>query len=102
MGITFDYTNSGSVVVSMFKYIEDLIETFPDPRNTGRAKNPVTAVLFIVREETKSLDGNQTKVFHTYVAKILYIGKEQDRMWQLLLHSYKLGLSSLMKMTGIS
>ena len=73
LGMTFDFTNKGKVVISMAEYMSRLVDEFPHPI-TKKAKSPAAEDLFGAGNG-KSLDKEQAKVFHTWVAKALFACK---------------------------
>jgi hypothetical protein len=73
LGMTFDFTNKGKVVISMAEYMSRLVDEFPH-QITKKAKLPAAEDLFGAGNG-KSLDKEQAKVFHTWVAKALFACK---------------------------
>ena len=73
LGMTFDFTNKRKVVISMAEYMSRLVDEFPHPI-TKKAKSPAAEDLFGAGNG-KSLDKEQAKVFHTWVAKALFACK---------------------------
>ena len=72
LGMRFDYSKPGKVKISMFDYVKDIVETFPDDKQSRVAETPATTVLFEVRETTGKLPQDKANIFHKYVAKLLY------------------------------
>lgn len=71
LGITWDFSSSLSVKVSMDGYTNDLLEF---SGVTGDVKTPATDQLFAIRAATP-LDADAKASFHTLVAKLLYLAK---------------------------
>ena len=71
LGALFDFTTNGTVKISMKKYIEDLIEAYGI---TKTAKSPAGSDLLNISEGTL-LDKEGQDVFHSAIAKLLYLSK---------------------------
>ena len=69
------YFTQGCVTISMKKYIMEIIETFPDEKKHTHAETPAAVTLFTVRKDYSLLPSSKIKVFHTFVAKLLYLAK---------------------------
>ena len=86
--MTLDYSHNSEVHISMFKYIEDVWDTFQEAKvefHNGfvevrrRSKSQITAAptnLFVVNRECKPLNDEQQEMFHLCVAKALYFAKQ--------------------------
>src|SRR3990170_4711170 len=71
IGMSFDFSTSGKVSVTMDNCVAEIL------RNCGEvssAKTPATEDLFDVRD-TPKLGVEESKYFHTQVAKLLYLAK---------------------------
>ena len=65
LGVDMEFTQAGTLEVLMFKYLQNVIEEFPE-KITGRAATPAVAHLFEIRDkkETQPLGGEQALAFH--------------------------------------
>ena len=73
--MNFDYSVKGEVTVDMIDYVEDMLEPFK-LKSTDTALTPAAEGLFDQNQEKSYLVGpNRTEVFHTTVAKGLFISK---------------------------
>ena len=71
VGMTFDFTITGQVCITMLKCVDDILS------GCGVETTKVTpgaSVLFDVRDAPKATE-QEAKWFHTHVAKILYLAK---------------------------
>jgi hypothetical protein len=84
VGMTFDYSFAGRVKITQEKFVADLLEEIPEA--TGVAVTPALANLFTVADSTL-LNASDKEVFHSVVAKVLYLAK-RTRPDLLLLCSY--------------
>jgi hypothetical protein len=73
LGMHFEYTDDGKVIISMKDFMRKLIEEFPE-KITKTSPTPATDDFFAMGEETK-LPPEQAKIFHTWVAKALFACK---------------------------
>jgi hypothetical protein len=72
LGMVFDYSVRGCVSISMPAYIDDLLKFFDVE---GICETPARENLFIVNDNAQKLDNSQQALFHTGVAKTLYLTK---------------------------
>jgi hypothetical protein len=70
LGMSFDFSVTQCVTVSMDGYIQDLLSL---TEVTGSAKTPAQDHLFVIRD-LPLLNSADTAMFHTLVAKLLYLG----------------------------
>jgi hypothetical protein len=78
LGMKIDYSHPGIVIISMFDYIIEIINTFDkaDPRyKKGTKKSAAPDNLFTVNKDCKKLDKTRSERFHQIVAKTLYATK---------------------------
>jgi len=75
LGVTMDYIQVGKVKLSMNKFVDELIDEFPDTRKLSKTNSPESYVLLQIITDTEALYNDQEKIYHTYVAKILYLSK---------------------------
>ena len=74
LGMMLDYSKKGCVSIDMKKYVEDMIDAFPE-EITSTAATPAANHLFFVRDNAKKLNDEQASTFHTIVAKGLFLCK---------------------------
>jgi hypothetical protein len=74
LGMHFSWKQEGKCIVTMPGYIEDVI-TFSSAIPGTTASTPAGASLFEVSEESKLLDTEKQKFFHSLTAKLLYLAK---------------------------
>ena len=73
LGMQIEYTNDGEVKIGMLSYIDDAIDCFNEALGTS-ARTPAGEGLFKVTK-SEQLPEAKRKVFHSCVAKLLYLGK---------------------------
>ena len=73
-GIDFELMKNGSLEVSMFKYLDSIIEELPE-LITGKAATPVTDHLFSVRDA----DEAKYPAFHHTTAQLLFLSSQARR-----------------------
>jgi hypothetical protein len=77
LGMKLDFTKPGSVEVSMFDYVDEILATFdkaaPDSKGTKTSAAP--SDLFKVDKDAKKLDPRAKDQFHSLVAKVLFATK---------------------------
>ena len=72
LGMTFDFSASGKVKVSMEGYVRDIILLYGV---TGKAATPAGTDLFLVDPTSPKLEELVRENFHSTVAKVLYLAK---------------------------
>ena len=72
LGMTFDFTKSGLVEVSMAGYVSDCLKTYNVTRSAG---SPGGADLFDIDAQSPRLSKADSEIFHSRVAKLLYLAK---------------------------
>jgi hypothetical protein len=72
--------DDGTLEVSMFKYLQNVIEEFP-AKITGRAATPAAGHLFGVRDEKEAhvLEAEQALAFHHTVTQLLFMATRARR-----------------------
>ena len=77
LGMTLDFTTRGEVSVTMFDYIEELLNAFDkeEPKAKGTKSSAAPNDLFRVDEDSEKLQSNKAVVFHNLTAKTLYATK---------------------------
>jgi Reverse transcriptase (RNA-dependent DNA polymerase) len=76
LGMTIDFSKNGAVEFTMIDYIKKMLETLPEDM-AGEAATPAANHLFEVHPESESmqLDKETGDLFHTNVAKLLFLCK---------------------------
>lgn len=77
LGMSFHFRKNGSVHIGMLKYVDDIIADFTDERKINSASKPSSSVLFKIRPESEDLPNDKSKVFHTFVSKLLYLSQRE-------------------------
>jgi len=74
LGVDMEFCEDGALEVSMFKYLKNAIEEFPEIIR-GRAATPAHDKLFEIRDEAeaKKLNKEQALAFHHTVAQLLFM-----------------------------
>ena len=72
LGMNLDFRIAGQVKISMDGYVQD---TLSECKVKGRASSPAPIHLYEIRESAVALDEEKKKVFHSRVAKLLYLAK---------------------------
>lgn len=70
--MTFDFEKKGEVKITGDRYIKELLQQFPV---TTSVKTPAYTDLFEISEKSRLLNKKDNKLFHSIVAKLLYIAK---------------------------
>ena len=74
LGMTLDYNIGGKVQITMFEYIDKIIEELPMELN-GEPTYPAANHLFEVHDNGIKLKPEQKDLFHEFVAKLPFLGK---------------------------
>jgi hypothetical protein len=72
LGMSFEFEPDESVKVSMDGYVKDIITEY---EVTGTSKTPAAATLYEIDENSPALRDDDKVVFHSRVAKLLYLSK---------------------------
>jgi hypothetical protein len=75
LGIQFDFSNVGKVVMSMHDYISELLEETPDDLLKGVVSSPASNYLFNVNPACERLDTETAAILDHLTAKLLYLAK---------------------------
>ena len=80
LGMDFESMNNGSLEVSMFKYLDSIIDEFPE-LITGKAETPAADHLFSVRDADKAkyLPEEKEIEFHHNTAQLLFLRSRSRR-----------------------
>ena len=75
LGMTFDFTATGKVKITMEGYIGELLKGCEDLK--GTAPTPAKAELFQVKPESSDplIDNKQREKFHSITAQLRYLSK---------------------------
>ena len=74
LGMDFDFSVEGCVKVDMTKYVKEMLEEYPEELK-GKSMTPANEKLFKVNESSTRLEKEKAEVFHTTVAKGLFLSK---------------------------
>jgi histone deacetylase 1/2 len=72
LSMIMDFNTIGKVKITMPQYVNDMMEQF---QVEGRASTPALENLFNIREDSPLLDDMTQDIFHSRVAKVLYLAK---------------------------
>ena len=72
LGMTFDYSTPGKVRITMSKYVMSMLDEY---HVTGSAATPASSNLFEIDSESEPLTTERAEIFHSRVAKLLYLVK---------------------------
>jgi hypothetical protein len=77
LGMTLDYTVRGQVKITMFDYVDEILNAFDkaEPKGGGTKTSAAPASLFKVDESCEKLKQYKAVEFHNLVANILYSAK---------------------------
>ena len=73
LGMLLDYSRKGKVIIDMTSYVKDMWEEFPQELD-GQVRTPATKHLYEIKP-SKRLDKKTGEIFHTFVAKALFLTK---------------------------
>ena len=75
LGMILDYSSKGEVKIDMTRYVKEMIKEFPVKfEKDDTAATPATEDLFKT-DDSENLDKQQAEIFHTTVAKGLFVSK---------------------------
>ena len=75
LGMTFDFSQKGKVMIDMIAYMEAMVDDFPTEfKPSETATSPAAEDLF-AEGEGKDLENQRSEVFHTFIAKGLFACK---------------------------
>jgi hypothetical protein len=76
LGMTLDYTEDGKVKIRMEDYVEKMLADLPEDADMdGESPTPAANHLFQVNDKQPKVDEKKAQLFHTYVAKSLFLCK---------------------------
>ena len=78
LGMDFEFMKNESLEVSMFKYLDSIIDEFSE-LITGKAETPAADHLFSVRDsdEAKYIPEEKAIAFHHTTAQLLFLSSRQ-------------------------
>ena len=76
LGIQLDFTVAGRVKITIFEYIQEMLEDFQkfDPSKTV-SRTPAADHLLKVQDDQSKLNEQKAQTFHTFTAKALFATK---------------------------
>ena len=74
LAMRLDYSKKGQVKIDMTKYVQEMLDTFPEKVSTG-ASTPANENLYKINERSPKLNKTRAEEFHTTVAKALFVSK---------------------------
>jgi hypothetical protein len=72
--MTLDYSEKGKVKIKMLDYVENMLADLPAEMD-GEAPAPAANHLLTVNDDNIKVDEKKAQLFHTYVAKKLFLCK---------------------------
>ena len=75
LGMSLDFSESDVFKIDMTKYVKDMIDSFPIKFTDGETANTPGGDKTFVQGQGKPLDKARHEVFHTFVAKGLFLSK---------------------------
>jgi hypothetical protein len=75
LGIKFDFSTPGKVIMSMHDYVSELLEETPDELLKGPVTSAAGNHLFKVNPKSERLDSETSVLYHHLTAKLLYLAK---------------------------
>jgi hypothetical protein len=74
LGMTLDYSEKGKVKIKMMDYVDKMLADLPAEMD-GEAPSPAANDLLTVNDDQTKVDEKKAQLFHTYVAKTLFLCK---------------------------
>jgi hypothetical protein len=74
LGMELDYSEKGFVKIAMNEMVSEIVESLGEEIN-GTIGTPAAQNLFSVRPEAEKLASDKSDLFHSIVAKLLYVAK---------------------------
>ena len=74
LGMTIDYSVPDKVIITMYDYINEIIDSLPDDMR-GLAATPARGYLFKANPKATKLDEETVDLFHHFVAQLLFLAK---------------------------
>ena len=74
LGMTLDFSNIGTVQITMVDYIKGILADMPDDMLQGHAATPATQNLFVINTgDSLRLDKDKAEFFHRTVARLIFL-----------------------------
>jgi hypothetical protein len=74
LGMTLDYSEKGKVKIKMLDYVDKMLTDLPAEMD-GEALSPAANHLLTVNDYQTKVDEKKAQLFHTHVAKTLFLCK---------------------------
>ena len=74
LAMKLDSSKKGEVKIDMTKYVQEMLDTFPETVSKG-ASTPANENLYKINERSPKLNKKRAEEFHTAVAKALFMSK---------------------------
>jgi hypothetical protein len=74
LGMTLDYTEKGKVKIKMLDYVTKMLADLPTEMD-GKAPTPAANHVFMVDDNQTKVGKKKAQIFHTYIAKTLFLCK---------------------------
>jgi hypothetical protein len=89
LGMALQCNEDGSFEISMEAYIKNVLNSFEEYAGVKRCVTPTTPKLFHNSSQIsgKLLDDEARERFHTIVARLLYLRREADRIYNYRFYS---------------
>ena len=71
-----EFKGNKQVEVCMRRYLQETLDEFPQ-EITGEVSTPASLFLFKVNPQAKKIDEERARIFHTAVAKLLFVTKRE-------------------------
>jgi hypothetical protein len=84
LGMNVTFNDDGTVTIKMKDYVKEAISDFGEDI-TKSATTPAKRDLFEINEGSKELTIEKSEVFHSVMAKLLYVSKRR-RSWTFISH----------------
>ena len=75
LGMTFDYSKKGKVIIDMIPYVEDMLDEFPKNFQANEVAATAAADSLFAKGHGKKLSPERSDLFHRIVAKGLFVCK---------------------------
>ena len=95
LGMILYYTTVGQVKITMFDYIDEILDIFDksDPTGGGTKSSAAPAILFKFDKYRKKINAKKTVEFHHLVSKILFaIKRTRPDTWNAILFLTTIGI----------
>ena len=76
LGMILDYRVKGQVTIDMTRYVESMVDSFPQEELQGKVSTPWNENLFKVNDMSNKLSMERAELFHTTTAQGLFLCKQ--------------------------